>query len=69
METTQDSQAEYRCEQCDELWEFFPEDYDSPEDWPIKCPLCTMPLSQMVRDVYKEEGIIAIFKRVYLRYF
>lgn len=58
----------YRCQQCDEVWDFIPEDYASPEDWPDKCPLCTMPLSQMIKDVYEADGLLAVIKQLYLRY-
>jgi len=60
--------GEYRCEQCDEVWSFVPEDYESIEDWPIYCPLCLMPLWDMIKDIYKEEGALAVIKQIYLRY-
>lgn len=58
----------YNCEQCNEEWCFFPADYGKKSDYPTKCPLCSMPLWEMIRDVYKEEGLKAVFKQIYLRF-
>ena len=57
----------YLCKKCGDEWFFFPDDYENPWDYPEVCPLCTMPLSQMIRDVYEEDGVIEVIKRLFLR--
>ena|SRR3990167_176372 len=64
------SRDEYRCENCKEVWGFFPEDYDSENGtYPTRCPLCSMPITQMVKDTFKEGGIREVLERVWLRFF
>ena len=49
---------EYKCKNCKTIWNFCPEDYDyNIEDYPEICPLCSMPISQMIKDCWKEGGI------------
>jgi hypothetical protein len=57
--------AKYNCEQCNEEWE----EVSSYEDDPVstRCPLCSMPITQMIHDVFIEEGLLAVFKQLYLR--
>lgn len=61
----------YICNRCYEEWNFYPEDYDWEEDeYPTRCPLCEMPIFQMVTDVWEKErfgGIKFILKMIWLR--
>lgn len=57
----------FNCLRCGDEWEFCEEDYESQLDYPLICPLCKMPLTQMIKDVYTEEGTIETIKRFYLR--
>jgi protein-disulfide isomerase len=63
------NEDEYQCKKCKEIWGFIPDDYHDKDEYPIICPLCYMPLSQMIKDVYKQEGILEVFKQFYKRYF
>ena len=62
----------YICKNCKEEWEFCPEDYEVELDdsWYLNriCPLCEMPITQMIKDVYKVEGIWGVFIQLYKRY-
>ena len=59
----------YVCERCGGVWGFFPEDYDfNEEDYPTDCSFCNMPLWEMVRDIYKEEGVLAVIKQIIKKY-
>ena len=57
----------YNCQVCKEEWEFVPEDYENPWDYPEVCPLCSMPIVQMIQDVYKEDGIMEVLRFIWLR--
>lgn len=58
----------YKCKKCGEDCGFFPKDYDYKKElYPTICPLCAMPISQMIIDVFQEEGIIEVFKRIWIR--
>jgi len=59
---------QYKCESCKEIWGFFQEDYVDEKDYPTICPLCTMPIPQMVRDTFKEGGIREVIKMMRLRF-
>ena len=60
---------EYECQNCGEIWELIPEDYNWDEtSYPDECPLCTMPVTQMIRDVFREEGLVAVIRQFYLRF-
>ena len=52
---------EYICQKCHELWGFFPFDYEFIIDYPTICPLCNMPLRQAVKEIWQEEGLLAVF--------
>lgn len=54
----------YVCESCFDEWSFFPEDVD---EWPTICPLCSMPLTQMIGDTYREGGIKEVIRMLYKR--
>ena len=59
---------EYKCIKCKEIWRFVPEDYDFQElAYPTICPLCNMPITQMIKEVYEEEGIKEVFRRIFIR--
>lgn len=59
---------EYRCSNCREIWGFFPEDYDyEKERYPTKCPLCSMPITQLILDCYSDGGIKEVLLRLRLR--
>jgi len=58
---------EYKCKNCKEIWGFFPEDYEDNSEFPTLCPLCTIPITQMIKDVFKEEGILEVFRMLWLR--
>ena len=58
----------YNCEKCGDEWQFIPEDYDYEEHlYPTTCPLCGMPVLDMIRDVYKEEGLWEVIRRLWIR--
>lgn len=57
----------YLCDNCGDSWSYFPEDYGEDGHHDI-CPFCTMPLSQMIKDIYREEGVWAVIKQIYKRY-
>lgn len=58
----------YKCRVCGEDWGFYPEDFDYNESlYPKICPLCNMPMWQMIKDVFKKEGIKEVFKMLMVR--
>ena len=68
-----DQEESYVCEVCDEWWEFFPEDYNNfAPDYPTICPICSMPILEMMRDVYEVDGVMGVIrhllKRIYGRF-
>jgi DNA-directed RNA polymerase subunit RPC12/RpoP len=67
-EEWKEKEDEYKCKNCGETWGFCPEDYENEEDYPTICPFCSMPLWQMIRDIYKEEGILEVIKQIKRRY-
>jgi len=54
---------EYICSQCKDEW------YAEIEKTGLgsKCPHCSMPITQMVHDVFLEEGVVAVLKQLYKR--
>mgnify|MGYP001617365325 CR=1 FL=1 len=59
---------EYLCSRCLEKWQFCPEDYDYDKStYPTTCPLCNMPISQMIKDVFKQEGLMEVIKMLWIR--
>lgn len=62
----------YFCNKCREEWNFFPEDFCFvEEDYPVFCPFCVMPVSEMIKDVWKLEkfkGIPLIIKLLFCRF-
>ena len=56
----------YKCLKCNDKWEFCEEDFNEG-NYPIICPLCRMPITQMIKEVYKEEGILEVFKRLKIK--
>ncbi len=62
------NESEYVCEDCASLVYFCPEDYEFKEEYyPTVCPLCDMPITQMIKDVYKSEGLKETLRLVLLR--
>ncbi len=61
------SEDVYACSICQGQWQFAPEDYDDIADFPEVCPLCEMPITQMIHDVYKEEGVLEVLRMLWLR--
>lgn len=59
-------QAVYTCYCCRTVWNYVPEDYNS-EYIPEYCPLCSMPITQMIHDVFIEEGLLEVFRMIFLR--
>ena len=58
----------YICDCCKTKWEFIPEDYDyNKKLYPTRCPLCEMPISQMIKDTYREGGIREVLFWLYKR--
>ncbi len=56
-----DIEIEYKCLRCDEEWNTYISDsYDVDDEIPKICPLCSMPIAQMIQDVWKEEGFRGI---------
>lgn len=58
---------EYKCKKCKEIWEFCPEDFDNNKHPTGVCPLCNMPITQMIVDVYKVDGIAEVIRRIFIR--
>jgi hypothetical protein len=46
----------YLCVSCATIWGYFPEDYGDGE-YPEKCPLCSMPILDMIKDTYEVGGL------------
>jgi NAD-dependent SIR2 family protein deacetylase len=59
--------SEYRCKKCLEIWGFSPQDYKHWQEYPTKCPLCTMPIRQMIQEVYRDEGLKEVARRLLIR--
>ena len=58
----------YNCGKCGDEWLFIPEDYDyTVENYPEVCPLCSMPVIQMIRDVYLKEDIMEVLRMLWIR--
>ena len=58
----------YICNNCGDEWEFLPEDYDyNKEYYPKKCPLCSMTITQMIRDTFVSGGITETISMIYKR--
>ena len=60
---------EYSCKACGESWNYLKKDYtEDGVKHPQICPLCDMPISQMFKEVTKNQGImqaiIHCFKRL-----
>ncbi len=65
-----DTSMTYECTKCGDEWEFCEEDYGFVmEDYPDICPLCVMPISQMFREVFREEGFWESINRIFKRLF
>ena len=58
----------YLCKNCREEWVICPEDYESPQDYPSVCPLCSMPIAQMIKDTFKTGGIKEVIYWLKARY-
>lgn len=51
----------YKCKVCGEEWDFFPGDYNYKKyRYPTVCPLCQMPVKQMIKDVWEVEKFMFI---------
>ena len=63
----------YICEVCGEEWETtidedaIADGIDDVEP-PTICPLCEMPVTQMMRDCYEVAGVGEVFRMLKLRY-
>lgn len=63
------NESEYVCEDCAGLVYFCPEDYEfRTEDYPTVCPLCCIPIHELIRDVYPSEGFKETLRLVLLRF-
>ena len=59
---------EYKCKRCNEIWGFCPEDYEyKSEHYPVTCPFCNMPITQLIHDVYLNDGMVETLKRLWIR--
>lgn len=64
----QNMKDEYKCEKCEQVWGFFEEDYDFIEkDYPTVCPLCSIPITQMIKEVYRVEGLRETLRMIFIR--
>ena len=55
----------YICKKCGGKWGFCALDCDFKEElYPTICPLCSMPITQMIKEVYVKEGLLETIKRV-----
>ena len=60
----------YNCSNCGDEWDFIPEDYNyEKEYYPKKCPLCKMPITQMIKDTYGVGGTKEVIEMLYKRLF
>jgi DNA-directed RNA polymerase subunit RPC12/RpoP len=58
----------YNCSHCKEEWSFCPEDYEMDKKaYPTKCPQCSMPITQMIKDVFETEGLWRTLKMLWVR--
>lgn len=58
----------YICKCCKDEWEFYPRDYGyEPKKYPKLCPLCEMPVIDMIRDVHDQEGIRGVIRMIICR--
>ena len=55
-----------KCKQCKDIW-FVAHKISKKEKY--ICPHCSMPLIQMIRDVYEVEGIRGVCEQIYKRYY
>jgi hypothetical protein len=58
----------YNCKNCKEKWNFCAEDYQDPTFYPDICPLCNMPVTQMIRDCYMIGGIKEVLMQLRKRF-
>ena len=58
----------YNCSNCGEEWGFFPEDLQVIDDYPTICPLCSMPVTQMIKDCYEAGGIKEVISMLWKRF-
>ena len=59
---------EYKCTNCNQVWGFIPEDYDSPKDYPTVCPHCTMSIWELIKNTYEMGGIAEVIYWLRARY-
>ncbi len=61
----------YNCKKCGDEWTFCPEDYEVELDdkWYLTkvCPLCEMPITQMIRDVWEYHSIKEVLRFLWIR--
>ena len=58
------------CKNCKTEWEFIPKDYNyNKKSYPNRCPLCSMPITQMIRDTYQQGGIREVSYWLFRRLF
>lgn len=63
-------EVNYKCYNCKLDWSTYLDYFDNDGVIEIGlCPLCSMPLSDMIKDVYEEEGlkgiVVQLFKRLF----
>lgn len=59
---------EYKCIRCGEVWGFVPADYDFMAwKYPNVCPLCSMPITEMIKEVYPKDGLREILRMIWIR--
>ena len=60
-------EKDYDCKKCGSTWSWCPEDYPDGYEHDNICPLCWIPIKQMVADVYREEGVLQVIRRLFIR--
>ena len=58
----------YNCFNCGEEWNFIPEDYEDISGHSTVCPLCSMPVTQMIKDCYEAGGIKEVIGMLWKRF-
>jgi len=58
----------YNCKKCKNGWGFYPEDFNyDKKNYPTYCPLCSMPVMQMAKEVFKNQGLVEVLRMLPIR--
>jgi hypothetical protein len=58
----------YNCLICGGDWAFYAGDYNNKKElYPKICPLCNIPIKEMINEVYEEEGLKEVIRMIFCR--